>query len=99
MTSFTRYNKVGREAQKEFERELHKDGFHRLHANLYVRYCTTGSNAAVHKERVKRVMPCNCCDISIIMVSDSQEGNVYHSLNRRKKNKIDYSKPIVVEFI
>lgn len=45
VTSFTRYNKVGRAAQKEFERNMLKDGFHHLHPNLYVRYCSTGGNA------------------------------------------------------
>ena len=54
VTSFTRYSKVGREAQKQFDRILQKDGFHHLHSNLYVRYCSTASNAAIHKERVKK---------------------------------------------
>ena len=33
VTSFTRYSKVGREAQKQFDRILQKDGFHHLHSN------------------------------------------------------------------
>ena len=28
-------------AQKQFEKSMQKDGFHPLHANLFVRYCTT----------------------------------------------------------
>lgn len=98
-TSFTRYRKVGLAAKKIFDTAMAKDGFHHLHANLYLRYCTTASNAAMHKERVKRIIPCDCCDISIIMIPDSQEQNVYHSLTRKRKKKILYDKPSLVEFI
>jgi len=99
VTSFTRYSKVGNDARRNFESELLKDGFHHLHSNLYMRYCTTGSNAAVHKERVKKLIPCQCCDISIIMSPDAQEYNTYHSLNRRRKRRASYSKPQMVEFL
>ena len=85
-------------AQKSFERVLLKDGFYHLHANMYVRYCTTGSNAAVHKERVKKVIPEKNCDISIIIPPDSQEHNTYHCLNRKHSKKHSYSKPSMVEF-
>lgn len=98
MTSFTRYSKVGREAQKLFDRNIQKDGFHHLHSNLYVRYCSTSSNAAIHKERVKEMIPSVSCDISIIMSSDSQEQNIYHSINRKRKKRILYGKPLHVEF-
>lgn len=98
MTSFTRYSKVGREAQKRFEREMKKDGFHHLHSNLYVRYCSTGSNAAMHRERVKEFIPVDCCDISIILSADSQEQNTYHSIHRKKSKMAAYGKPLNVEF-
>ena len=48
VTSFTRYNKIGRENQKKFEKEVMKDGFYHLHSNLYVRYCVSSKNAVVH---------------------------------------------------
>lgn len=96
--SFTRYSKVGREAQRLFDRDMQKDGFHHLHSNLYVRYCSTSSNATIHKERVKEMIPNVSCDISIIMSSDSQEQNTYHSINRRRKKRILYGKPLSVEF-
>ncbi len=98
VTSFTRYSKVGREAQKRFEKTIMKDGFHHLHSNLYIRYCSTSSNATMHKERVKRIIPCECCDISIIISSDAQEQNTYHSINRKRKNRPHYGKPENVEF-
>lgn len=98
VTSFTRYNKIGREAQKIFERQLKTDGFYCLHQNLYLRYCTTTSNAIVHKERIKDVIPDVCCDISIIMLPDSQEQNIYHSLKRRRSKHAVYIKPKNVEF-
>lgn len=99
VTSFTRYSKVGREAQNNFERDLLKDGFHHLHSNLYVRYCFTASNAVIHKERVKELIPRECCDISIILSPDSQEQSIYHSLNGRRKKRPIYGKPSNVEFI
>lgn len=98
MTSFTRYSKIGREAQRVFDRALMKDGFHHLHSNLYVRYCTTSSNANVHRERVKTFIPVNNCDISIIMSADSQEQNVYHCLNRKRTRNLRFEKPEMVEF-
>lgn len=98
VTSFTRYSKVGREAQRNFEKAILKDGFHHLHSNLFVRYCSTGSSAAMHKERVKEIIPCNCCDISIILSSDSQEQNTYHSIKRKRKKRLSYGKPLDVEF-
>ena len=69
-----------------------------LHSNLYVRYCATSSNAKVHKERVKQLIPSYCCDVSIIMSSDGQEQSTYHCQNRRRKNREIYNKPVMVEF-
>ncbi len=98
VTSFTRYSKIGREAFKVFERKLKTDGFYRLHQNLFLRYCSTGANAVVHKKRVKNMIPDVPCDISIILVSDNQEQNIYHFLSRRHSKHIAYSKPENVEF-
>ena len=98
VTSFTRYNIIGRKAQKDFERALAKDGFHHLHQNLHVRYCTTSNSAAIHKERVKKMIPYVCCDVSIIMSSDGQELNTLHCLNRKRSKKNTYEKPSMVEF-
>lgn len=98
VTSFTRYNRVGREAQNLFERAMKKDGFHHLHKNLYLRYCSTSSNAIMHKERVKSMISHGCCDISIILSSDGQEQNTFHSLKRKHKKNLLYKKPLDVEF-
>lgn len=98
VTSFTRYSKVGREAEKLFGRVLEKDGFHHLHSNLYVRYCATSSNALMHKEKIKKIIPQYLCDVSIILSADNQEDNIYHSLNRKRTKNIKYSKPSNVEF-
>ena len=98
ITSFTRYNKVGRKARMDFHRSVLKDGFFHLHENLYVRYCTTSRNAIIHKERIKRIIPQKCCDISIILSSDGNENNIYHSLNRKRSRRIDYGKHENLEF-
>ena len=98
VSSFTRYKKIGVEARKSFESAVEKDGFVKLHKNLYVRDCATSSNAAMHKERVKRLIPQYACDISIIMVSDNQEDNSYHSFRKRCKRQPSNVKPSMVEF-
>lgn len=98
VTNFSRYRNLGREAQKSFESSIQKDGFFKLHNNLSVRYCTTSVNAAVHKERVKKLIPAYGCDVSILLVPDSQESNVHHHLKRHRKASPIYSKPDMVEF-
>ena len=98
VTSFTRYNKIGRENQKKFEKEVMKDGFYHLHSNLYVRYCVSSKNAVVHKARVKKAMPDEGADISILMLPGNMEQNIFHSLRRRRNKKSHYAKPSLVEF-
>ena len=98
VTSFTRYNTVGRKARNAFHRAIVKDGFFHLHENLYVRFCTSSQNANIHKERVKRLIPQRCCDISIILVPDNHENSIYHSLNRKRTKKVVYGKHGNVEF-
>lgn len=99
VTSFTRYSKIGREAQKKFDSEIQKDGFFHLHSNIFVRYCVSSKNATIHKERVKVLIPEAGCDVSILLIPDNMENNIYHSLGRRRKKKICYDKPQMVEFI
>lgn len=98
VSSFTRYKKIGAEARKTFESSIEKDGFVKLHKNLHVRYCTTSNNAAIHKERVKRFIPQQICDISILMVPDNQDNNTYHSFRQRRKSQPSIIKPSMVEF-
>ena len=98
VTSFTRYNKVGRMARKDFHKAIIKDGFFQMHDNLYVRYCSTGDNAKVHRERVKSMIPSKWCDVSIIMSADSQESNAFHCLNRKHSDSLVYGKYDDVEF-
>ena len=97
VTSFTRYSKVGREARRAFQDALQRDGFFRMHENLFVRYCTTSDNAARHKEKIKGCIPARCCDISIILSSDNTGGRAFHSLNRKRTNKVAYGKPAEIE--
>ena len=69
-----------------------------MHENLFVRYCSTNDNAARHKEKVKGLIPKRCCDISIILSSDKTEEGAFHSLNRKRTNKVNYGKPKEIEF-
>jgi len=89
---------VGRASRTEFQGRLCKDGFFRLHENLFVRYCSTNANAMRHKEKVKSFIPARCCDISIILSSDNTEGGAFHSMNRKRTNNIAYGKPKDIEF-
>lgn len=98
VTSFTRYSKVGREARRAFQESLQRDGFFRMHENLFVRYCTTSDNAMRHKERVKACIPPRCCDVSIMLSSDNKGGGAFHSLNRKRTNRLTYGKPTDIEF-
>ncbi|MBP5306514.1 MAG: hypothetical protein J6Y79_00490 [Paludibacteraceae bacterium] len=98
VTSFSRYRKVGVNARKKFETAVKKDGFHQMYDNLFVRYCTTSDNASLHKERVKKMIPAEGCNVSIIMVSDGQGSNAYHHLKRKRKPGGVYDKPSPVEF-
>lgn len=98
VTSFTRYSKVGKAARLAFQEALLRDGFFRLHENLYLRYCTTSANAMRHRERIKGLIPERCCDISIIFSSDNTGGGVFHSLNRKRTNRVTYGKPTNIEF-
>ncbi|MBR2153950.1 MAG: hypothetical protein IJ901_04970 [Bacteroidaceae bacterium] len=98
VTSFTRYSKVGREARQAFQRVLQKDGFFRLHENLYVRHSSTHANALIHKKHIKDAIPESCCDISILLSSGGSEDNAFHSLNRKRTHKISYGRPKDVEF-
>ncbi len=85
-------------ARKVFHKAITKDGFFQMHDNLYVRYCSTGDNAKVHRERVKSMIPSKWCDVSIILSADSQESYACHCLNRKHSNSLVYGKYDDVEF-
>ena len=51
---FPLHSKQGRREHSLFAKELAKDGFSKLHKNLFVRHCTILSNALLHKKRVQK---------------------------------------------
>ena len=73
----------GRNAKKLFHLELEKDGFLKLNANLFVRYCSSMTNAKMHKERIKKKLFANS-RISIIFVLDKQNDYSYHFYGRKR---------------
>ena len=97
ITSFTRYRKIGTAARREFESAITKDGFVALHRNLFARYCTSSDNATMHKERVKKMIPERGCDVSILLVSDSNMNQAYHRLGCRRGHGTCV-KPEMVDF-
>lgn len=98
VTSFTRYNKVGRHARNNFHRALQKDGFFHLHENLYIRHCDNSTSAAKHRERIKKLLPMEQCDVSIILSSDNTEQISHHHLTRKRSKHLIYGKHDDVEF-
>ena len=83
---FPLHSKQGRREHSLFAKELAKDGFSKLHKNLYVRHCTILSNALLHKKRVlKQVF--DKSNISIIFALDKQNEYGYHYFGRKKHRK------------
>lgn len=84
--NFPERTKVGRLARTGFYRVLEKDGFKMVTRNLYVRYCSTQTNAVKHKARIQEHI-FEKYAVSIILVADKQNESSYHYLGRRKTKK------------
>lgn len=98
---FPLYSKSGRKEHQAFCRELQKYGFHRLHPDLHIRYCTTLNNAMGHKRKITEKI-FEHSQISIIFVADKQQNYSYHhwGSQRIKKANDKILKPLeMVEFI
>lgn len=91
---FSQRTKIGRQATVTFCKILEKDGFQSITKNLFLRYCSTQSNAMSHKEKIQKQI-FEKYPISIILVADKQNEYSYHYLGRKKckKNQKDILKP------
>ena len=96
---FPSHTKKGRTEKRCFCRELEKDGFSKMHKSLYVRYCTTLSNAQMHKKRIKEILV-NNCRVSIFLIGDKQTEFSYHYLGPKSKKMSEelLKGPDLIEF-
>ena len=97
---FTNCRGLRRKLREVFVKELVKDGFSKLYTTMYVRYCSTLSNALKHKKRIMEKIP-TVGRISIILVADQQSEWAYHcvgSIRNGKKEKRLPDKPSLIEF-
>lgn len=96
---FPNHTRKGRMEKRDFCRTLEKDGFIKMHKSMYCRYCSTLSNAQMHKKRVRETMVNNCC-VSVFLIGDKQTEFSYHYLGpKSKKNSEELLKgPDLIEF-
>ena len=84
--------KPGQQTKELFCRQIAKDGFSMLNRNTWVRYCSTQSNALMHRERVKLEIPDNSC-VTLILVADKQCEYLYNHFGRSSHRKKSIGMP------
>lgn len=65
--------KKERKIYARFRKEIMADGFQMFQFSIYLRHCSSRENAAVHIDRVKRILPAKG-HIGIMCVTDKQFG-------------------------
>ncbi len=85
---FPEHTKTGRTDKKTFCTRLGKDGFVKMHKNLYVRHSSTIRNAIKHKKRVMEWVV-RRSQISILLVGDKQGEYAFHQLGYRKRKNAE----------
>lgn len=96
---FPIHRKSGRTDKRTFCNKLEKDGFVKMHKNLYVRHSTTLTNAIKHKNRVMEWVV-QRSQISILLIGDKQSEYAFHQLGYRKRKKAEelLQTPSEIEF-
>jgi len=71
--------KKERRAASLFRKSLLQDGFTMFQYSIYIRHCASRENAAVHKQRVMKILPVKG-KVSILCITDRQFGmmETYH---------------------
>lgn len=82
MMDFPIHRKTGRKDKKDFCNKLEKDGFVKMHKNLYARYASTLGNATKHKKRVVEWIV-RRSQVSILLIGDKQSEYAFHQLGYR----------------
>ena len=70
-----------------FRRELLKDGFVMLQYSVYIRHCASYESLAVHKKKIKALMP-ETGKVSLLVVTDKQYGDIDTFFGKAAKKEI-----------
>jgi CRISPR-associated protein Cas2 len=63
--------KKARQAYADFRKRLLKDGFTMMQFSVYARHCASEENAAVHIQRVERMIPPDG-EVRVLTITDKQ---------------------------
>lgn len=63
--------KKQRKAASDFRKDLIKDGFSMMQYSVYIRNCASNENAAVHINRIKKIIPEEGI-VSVVKITDRQ---------------------------
>ena len=74
--------KLQRKRAALFRKNLMKDGFGMHQYSVYIRHCASGESAAVHIERVRRLVPDEGM-VSILKVTDKQFGDTIQIVGKK----------------
>ncbi len=85
---FPVHRKSGRAEKKVFCGKLEKDGFVKMHRNLYARHSATLGNAITHKKRVMGWVV-RRSQISILLVGDKQSEYAFHQVGYRSRKNVE----------
>lgn len=85
---FPVHRKSGRAEKKVFCNKLEKDGFVKMHRNLYARHSATLGNAITHKKRVMGWVV-RRSQISILLVGDKQSEYAFHQIGYRARKNVE----------
>jgi CRISPR-associated protein Cas2 len=76
-------DKEARKRYTQFRKALLKDGFEMMQFSVYARYCPDEESSAVHRKRVRKVLPAEG-HVRLLAVTDKQYGKmeVFHGKRR-----------------
>ncbi len=87
--------KLERKKATNFRKDLLKDGFVMMQFSVYIRHCASHESLAVHKRRVKAIMPTTGM-VSMLAITDKQYGDIETVFGKAAKKQI--KEPIQLEF-
>ncbi len=76
--------KKERKEASVFRKNLIKDGFTMMQFSVYNRHCASKESAEVHMNRVKGFVP-ETGQVSILIVTDKQYGNITNFWGKKRK--------------
>jgi CRISPR-associated protein Cas2 len=76
--------KKERKLATAFRKMLEKDGFSMMQFSVYTRHCASRESADVHVKRVKQKIP-EKGQVSIMMITDKQYGDIYNFWGKKSK--------------